>query len=341
MTEAQERGRYNPRMAFMDLVRDRVRGRGVRIVLAEGDEPRAQRAASILAADGLAGPILLGAEVRIRAAARAASLPFDGVEVRQPRDDPRRAFYAGIYAELRSHKGVSLEAAQARVAEPHYFAASMVKAGDADGFVSGLRSETKPFLPAFEIVKMREGFRRASSVFMMIWPNRVLLYADCSVNIAPDAATLSEIGRATAATARSFGIEPREAFLSFSTHGSATDESVDRVREATLLARSAEPGLIVDGELQFDAACVPEVARRKCPDSPLRGDANVLVFPNLDAGNLAYKITERLAGARAVGPILQGLRQPVNDVSRGCSAEDLADVAVITAAQVPAASTAR
>jgi phosphate acetyltransferase len=161
----------------------------------------------------------------------------------------------------------------------------------------------------------------------------VLFYADCSVNIAPDPPLLAEIGRATAATARSFGIEPRVAFLSFSTRGSAEGPEVDRVREAVALARAAEPGLAIDGEMQVDAAIVPGVAAKKCADSPLQGRANVLVFPDLNAGNIAYKITERLAGASAIGPILQGLRRPVNDVSRGCSVQDLADVGVITAVQ--------
>ena len=206
-------------------------------------------------------------------------------------------------------------------------------AGEAAGLVSGLNSETKPFVPAFEVVKLRPGYTRASSVFIMAWSDRVLFYADCSVNIAPDAATLAEIGRATAATARAFGFVPKVAFLSFSTRGSAEHESIDRVKQAVALARAAEPGLDVDGEMQFDAAFVPAVARKKCPDSPLCGDANVLIFPDINAGNIAYKITERLAGASAIGPIMQGLNKPMNDVSRGCSVQDLADVAVITAAQ--------
>jgi phosphate acetyltransferase len=320
-------------MTFMDGVRERVRGRGVRVVLPEGAEERAQRAAALLRDQDLAKPILLGADDAVRAQAASLGLALNGIEIRNPGHDPAHAGYAAAYQELRKHKGVTLEAAREKAALPHYFGALMLRAGDAAGLVSGLNSETKPFVPAFEVVKLRPGCKRASSVFIMAWPERVLFYADCSVNIDPDAATLAEIGRATAATARAFGFTPKVAFLSFSTRGSAEHESIDRVKEAVALARAAEPGLDVDGEMQFDAAFVPAVAKKKCPDSPLRGEANVMIFPDINAGNIAYKITERLAGASAVGPIMQGLNKPMNDVSRGCSVQDLADVAVITAAQ--------
>jgi phosphate acetyltransferase len=318
---------------FIEAVRERVRGRGRRVAFPEAKEERTLRSAALLVDQKLAIPVLLGAEGEIRERAKALGLDLQGIEVRDPDHDPKAAEHAKTYYDLRKHKGITPEAAAARIHAPHYFAALLVRAGEADGMVSGLNSETKPFIPAFEIVKLQEGYSRASSVFVMDWPDRTLFYADCSVNIAPDAATLAEIGRATAATVRAFGLEPRVAFLSFSTRDSAKDPSIDRVKEAVALVRKASPDLVVDGEIQFDAAFVPGVTKKKAPDSPFaESPANVFIFPDLNAGNIAYKITERIGGAVAIGPILQGLRKPVNDVSRGCSVQDLADVAVITAA---------
>ena len=320
-------------MSFMQGVYDAIRGKDARVVYPEGLEERAIRAARWLADNDLVVPVLVGPESGIREKAKALGVVLDGVAVRDPATDPRRAAFEAEYLELRKAKGVTPQVAAERVALPHYFGALAVRAGEASGMVCGLNSETKPFIPAFEIVKMKPGYKRASSVFIMVWPEKVYFYADCSMNIAPDVETLAEIGRATAASARSFGYEPRVAYLSFSTRDSAKDVSIDRMKEAVALVRQQEPGLLVDGEMQFDAAILPAVAQKKCPDSPLEGKANVFVFPELNAGNIAYKITERLGGAAAIGPIFQGLNKPVNDVSRGCSVQDFADVAAITAVQ--------
>jgi phosphate acetyltransferase len=320
-------------MSFMETVYEKVRGTGSRVVYPEGLEERALKAAAWLRDRELVVPVVVGPDADVKARAAELGLSLDGIEVRDPSSDPQRGAFEAEYVELRKHKGMTLEKARKTVALPHYFAALAVRAGEAVGMVSGLNSETKPFRPAFEIIKMAEGYKRASSVFIMAWPDKTYFYADCSVNISPDVATLAEIARATARSARAFGYEPRVAFLSFSTRDSAEDGSIDRVKEAVALVKKAEPDLLVDGEMQFDAAIVPAVAKKKCPDSPLEGQANVFIFPDLNAGNIAYKITERLGGAAAFGPILQGLRMPVNDVSRGCSVQDFADVAAITALQ--------
>jgi phosphate acetyltransferase len=320
-------------MDFMEKAYETVKGRGVRIVYAEGLEERALKAAAWLGERDLVRPVLIGAAAAVRERAAALGVSLDGIEVRDPETDPRRSGFEAEYLELRRHKGMTAAKAAERVGLPHYFGALVVRAGEADGMVSGLNSETKPFLPAFETIGMREGLKRASSLFIMAWPDKTYFFADCAMNIAPDAATLAEIGLATARSSRAFGHEPRIAFLSFSTRDSAKDPSIDRVKEAVALVRKAEPALLVDGELQFDAAVVPEVAAKKCPDGRLGGRANVFIFPDLNSGNIAYKITERLGGARAIGPVFQGLRRPVNDVSRGCSVQDLADVAVVTALQ--------
>lgn len=308
-------------MSFMDECRERVRGKGLRIVYPEGVDERAIKAARQLKAEDLGHPIVLGAPSQ------------DGIECRDPGSDDNLERFSQLFYEMRKHKGLTFEKATETMAQPHYFAAMMVKEGLADGMVSGLRSETKPFLPAFQVIKLKPGVSRASSVFLMTWPDKLYFYADCSVNIDPDSETLSAIALATAQTARAFGVEPKVAFLSFSTRGSAQHAMVDHVTRAVELTRKAAPELAVDGEMQFDAAILPSVAERKAPGSPVGGQANVFIFPDLDAGNIAYKITERLGGAAAIGPILQGLCHPVNDVSRGCSVQDLVDVAVITGIQ--------
>jgi phosphate acetyltransferase len=318
---------------FLESIRQKVKGMGMRIVYPEGQEERAIRAAVLLRENDYAKPILLGKPSEILERAKSLGLDLSGITLRDPEKDPDFNQYAATYYELRRHKGISEADAAAKAVRPHYFGALMVRAGAADGMVSGLNSETKPFVPAFEIIKLKEGFRRASSLFVLEWPERLLFFADCSVNIDPDSRTLADIAHATVQTVRSFGYEPRVAFLSFSTRDSAKGPPVDKVKEATRLARQDCPDVVIDGEMQFDAALLPDVAKKKAPDSPfVQTGANVFIFPDLNCGNIAYKITERLGRATATGPILQGLNHPINDVSRGCSYEDFANVGVLTAA---------
>jgi phosphate acetyltransferase len=318
---------------FLDSMRKLVAGTEERIVFPEGEEERALRAAHLLRSQNLAQPILLGNQTRVRNFAALLSIDLTNISIVDPTHDERLSLYQNTYYELRKDKGIDLATAQTRVRLPHYFGALMVRHNDADGMVSGLNSETKPFIPAFEIIKLKEGFKRASSTFVLEWPERLLFFADCSVNIDPDAQVLAEIAHATVQTVRTFGYEPRVAMLSFSTRSSSKGSDVDKVKEATRLAKELCPDVVIDGEVQFDAALAPEVAAKKAPDSPfVQGGANVFIFPNLDAGNIAYKITERLGRATATGPILQGLNHPINDVSRGCSYEDLVNVAILTAA---------
>lgn len=319
---------------FLDSMCSLVFGKGARIVYPEGREERTLRAAALLRDQDWARPILLGDPTELQNIASAHGIDLTGIELHDPTRDPHLEKYEQTYLELRKHKGITLEQAKAKVRLPHYFGALMVREGTADGMVSGLNSETKPFLPAFEIIKLKEGFKRASSLFVLEWPERLLFFADCSVNIDPDAQTLCDIAEATAQTVRSFGIKPRVAFLSFSTRDSAKGPAVDKVKEATRLARIEIPDCVIDGEMQLDAALLPDVARKKAPDSPfVEMGANIFIFPDLNCGNIAYKISERLARATATGPILQGLNHPINDVSRGCSYRDLANVGVLTAAQ--------
>lgn len=319
---------------FLNSMREMVRGQGRRIVYPEGREERAIRAAGILRDEKLAVPTLLGDPGEIENIARALAVDLTDINVHDFAHAPEMDTYVETYFELRKHKGISLEYARERLKLPHFFGAMMVRSGAVDGMVSGLNSETKPFIPAFEIIKLKPGFKRASSLFVLEWPERLLFFADCSVNIDPDAQTLCDIAEATAQTVRSFGHEPRIAFLSFSTRDSAKGASVDKVKEATRLAKTECPsGTVIDGEIQFDAALIPAVASKKAPDSPfVEKPANVFIFPDLNCGNIAYKICERLARATATGPILQGLNHPINDVSRGCSCVDFANVAVLTAA---------
>ncbi len=328
-------------MGMMEKARVKAQADVKRIVLPEGDEPRTIRAAAIVKKEGYAEPILLGDEERIAAEAERLGADLHGIAVVNPETSEKFAEYAAALYELRKAKGVTEEKARELAADPMYYGIMMVKLGDADGLVSGAVHTTGDMLrPALQIIKTKPGTKVVSSSFLMDCPNKslgedgLLVYADCVVMPCPTAEELAHIAVSAAETARTLcGIEePKVAMLSFSTKGSAKHELVSKVQEATRIAHELAPDLLLDGELQFDAALVPEVGASKAKGSPVAGHANVLIFPDLQAGNIGYKITQRIGGAEAFA-VLQGLAKPCNDLSRGCSVEDIVNTVVLTAVQ--------
>ncbi len=329
-------------MNLLDSLVDRAKANKQRIVLPEGTEDRTLTAANQLIRDGVAEIILLGNPGEIEE--RVKKLGLDDVyraTIIDPKNHEKKDIYANLLLELRKKRGMTPDQAAALVEEPLYLACLMIKNGDANGEIAGAQNTTGDVLrPALQIIKTSPGVKVVSGAFIMFTQtpqygeNGTLIFADCAVMPNPTAEELASIAVASAQTARSLvGVEPRVAMLSFSTKGSAEHEMIDKVREATRLAKEMNPALLIDGELQADAALVPSVGSSKAPGSDIAGRANVLVFPTLEAGNIGYKLVQRLGNAEAVGPVLQGMAAPVNDLSRGCSVNDIYNMVVITANQ--------
>ncbi|MCG3084894.1 phosphate acetyltransferase [Anoxybacillus sp. LAT_35] len=318
-------------------LKQKVAGKNVTIVFPEGLDERILTAVGRLAAENVLHPIVIGEQEAVVQKAKELGLTLEKVEIINPHTYEEMDEMVVAFVERRKGR-VTEEDARNILLDENYFGTMLVYMGKAHGLVSGAAHSTADTVrPALQIIKTKPGIRKTSGVFIMVRGDEKYVFADCAINIAPDSQDLAEIAVESAQTAKMFDIEPRVAMLSFSTKGSAKSPETEKVIEAVRIAKEMAPELTLDGEFQFDAAFVPSVAKKKAPDSVIQGDANVFIFPSLEAGNIGYKIAQRLGNFEAVGPILQGLNQPVNDLSRGCNAEDVYKLSLITAAQALAA----
>lgn len=328
-------------MKLMEEIWAKAKANKKKIVLPEGEEERNIEACSKIIKNAIADVVLVGNAEKIKEMANKLGVSVEGAEIVDPENSDKTADYAKALYELRKHKGVTLEKAEKIIKDPLYFGTMMVQKNDVDGMVSGAIHTTGDLLrPGLQIVKTAPGASVVSSSFIMMVPDSkfgnegLLLFADCAVNPNPTSEDLASIAISTAETAKNLcGLDPKVALLSFSTQGSASHELVDKVVNATKLAKEKRPDLKIDGELQLDAAIVKSVADLKAPNSEVAGKANVLVFPDLQAGNIGYKLVQRFANAEAIGPIIQGFAKPINDLSRGCTSDDIVNVVAVTVVQ--------
>jgi len=318
---------------LFEQIKEQLANADKKIVFPEGRDERILTAASQLGAAGIVTPILLGDKQEIMQKAESAGVDVSACRLIDPHDFPEFDEMIDVFVKRRKGKVTAGEARQILLDE-NYFGTMLVYMDKADGLVSGAAHSTSDTVrPALQIIKTKDGIKKTSGVFIMVRNDEKYVFADCAINMSPDSQDLAEIAVESANTAKLFDVYPRIAMLSFSTKGSAQSEETEKMVNALELAKEKNPSLVIDGEFQFDAAFVPSVAAKKAPNAVIKGDANVFIFPSLEAGNIGYKIAQRLGEFEAVGPILQGLNKPVNDLSRGCSAEDVYNLALITAAQ--------
>ncbi|WAA13986.1 phosphate acetyltransferase [Fervidibacillus halotolerans] len=315
------------------IAKEKIKGKNRRIVFPEGLDARVLKAVSRLAQENILNPIVIGNVDEVTKKAEEIGVSIDGVTIIDPEHYPDFDGLVEKFVERRKGKA-TVEEASKLLKDVNYFGTMLVYINEADGLVSGaIHSTADTVRPALQIIKTKPGVKKTSGAFVMVRGEEKYVFADCAINISLDAQDLAEIAVESAKTAKMFDIDPKIAMLSFSTKGSAKSPETEKVAEAVKIANQLDPNLIIDGEIQFDAAYVPEVSEKKAPDSVIKGDANVFIFPSLEAGNIGYKMAQRLGGFEAIGPILQGLNAPVNDLSRGCNDEDVYKLAIISAAQ--------